>query len=124
MLRPEFEDAIDAAKPGQHVIYHLGNLLKDRALGLHFQAVDNTARTAWGLMEKGIVHLAQQRLRPGVVAYMAIKSPPPHTPVEWIGCYWTPPKAVKAPRLVTKAPELAMGYGKVTAAVTAAVAPC
>ena len=87
MLRHEFETALFTLRPGQHIIYHTGDLAMDRKIGPNFMAVDNTAHSAWEAMEAGKVHLGQTFIRAGIYEYKAIMRERPHKKVIWAGCY-------------------------------------
>lgn len=69
------------ASPGDRLTYWRGHLARDVwALGSQMREADRrrlarVGRLAWGLAEDGWVHLVQERLEPGIFAYIAIARP-------------------------------------------------
>lgn len=86
LLRPDFITMVEAAQPGEQIVYHTGSLMKDRLFGSQFLRVFAVAAAAWDAMERGEVHLAQRRVRDGY-EYVAIKKVKPYKAAEWTGCY-------------------------------------
>lgn len=82
-----FAGAMKATPVGSTIIYHRGNLSRDRQVGQQFLQVNSMACAAWGLMEQGKVALFQKRLSPTELAYGARVLPKPHRPVSFVGAY-------------------------------------
>lgn len=95
MQRPRFVELVDAAKPGEIIVYHVGFLMRDRMLGSTFLEVNATACAAWEAMEAGRVLLSQRRIDVGVYEYRVQKCTPPFVEVEWFGPYATHKKHTK-----------------------------
>lgn len=87
MTRKSFKEAVEAAKPGEDITYHIGSLMFDRVRGRRFAAVHNTATAAWEVMEAGIVRLVQRHIYGFRFEYIATKLAAPHKAVVWRGCY-------------------------------------
>jgi hypothetical protein len=87
MTRLEFERALPTMKPGEVIVYHTGNLLKDRNMGPDFMRVENVARAAWVAMEAGELHLVQIKKGDDVWDYCGIMRPKPFKKIKWDGCY-------------------------------------
>lgn len=64
---------LEHADPGEALIYHVGSLMHDRLLGLHFQTVHGVALAAYQAYERGEVHLVQHKIGPLDHEYIAIK---------------------------------------------------
>ena len=78
--RPITEAALVAwlvrAAPGERIVYWRGFLAVDRwSPRRDRHRLCSVARLAWGMAEKGWVHLVQQRVAPGVFDYIAIARP-------------------------------------------------
>lgn len=82
-----FAGALKATPVGSTIIYHQGNLSRDRHIGPRFLQVNSMAQTAWSLYEQGKVDLFQKRLSPTELAYGARVLPKPHRPVSFVGAY-------------------------------------
>lgn len=95
MQRPRLIELIEAAGPGENVIYHIGSLMRDRMLGSSFLEVNATACAAWEAMEAGKVMLLQRRIEAGVFEYRVRKCAPPFVPAGWTGPYATHKKYTK-----------------------------
>ena len=65
----EIVPALNAIRPGEKVIYHVGLLAADRELS---KSTAHIAATAWRLSNAGRVKLVQRRIRPLVCEYIAI----------------------------------------------------
>ena len=96
MTRQEFESRLKAAHPGEKIIYHFGNLMRDRKVGGTFGVVDDVAYAAWKACEEGTVDLVQRRVaHMDVFDYVAVKRKPPYEPVVWMGCYDPTPHLIR-----------------------------
>jgi hypothetical protein len=74
--RARLTDIISAPK-GTQVVYHAGLLAEDRGEANKTTvqaAVDDIAKAAVGLYEKGFVKLVQKRLAPFLCEYIAIRT--------------------------------------------------
>ena len=74
----EFSERIDAAKPGEWIIYHVGLLAADRAnptLSLGFK-LDRVADFAYAAARDDRVHLVQRKVTSHMYEYIAIKKGP------------------------------------------------
>lgn len=95
LKRPDFIGMLadTLIEPGTPIVYHIGSLMRDRSMGSEFLNVNSTAVAAWEAMEDGKVRLFQRFVGidsatcASVFQYTAVKLKPPHTPVEWFGCY-------------------------------------
>src|SRR5437868_8218006 len=119
MTRTQLIERIETLKPGEHVIYHLGSLMYDRATGANFAAVHATACAAWDALEEGKVALAQRLVsagvwenghlvRPSVFEYRLVKLTPPYKAIEWAGPYATNIKRHSKPATRTPVVEAAV----------------
>ncbi len=96
MTRQEFEIRVAGAPPGTRIVYHFGNLMRDRKVGGTFGVVDDVAYAAWKACEDGMVDLVQRRVaHMDVFDYVAVKRKPPYEPVVWMGCYDPTPHLIR-----------------------------
>ncbi len=86
MTKDQFTTALKTAKPHSSIAYHVGSLMSDRQYGQSFLQIHAVAMAAWAAMEAGKVALVQDKLG-SATRYVARVLPPPHKPVEWVGCY-------------------------------------
>lgn len=93
--RKTFDLFLRNNKPGTVLIYHMGDLQLDRYRGPSCLAVHATAHAAWDLMQEGKITLYQYKVERGIYRYIARILPPPHKPVQWVGCYNTPYRTMK-----------------------------
>lgn len=82
-------------KPGQSLIYHKGDLQRDRLRGPTCLATHALGRAAWDLMEEGKVDLHQKKIENHAYEYILTIRPLPHKPVQWTGCYNIPYRPMK-----------------------------
>lgn len=68
----QITQAIDKARKGERVAYHVGCLMADRMYHLD---VDSRARAAWAAMQDGKVRLVQERVSGVACRYLAVRRP-------------------------------------------------
>ena len=73
----EFNSAVDSTLPKARIIYHVGNLAKDR---LERPRVDAIADYVNSRAMRGHVLLVQRRLGVNEIEYMAVKAKEPRSP--------------------------------------------
>lgn len=64
----QFNVALERARKGERITYHVGLLMSDRN---YFVEVDNVARAVWQAHLDGKVHLLQRRVSPTSCQYYA-----------------------------------------------------
>lgn len=74
MYAPDLQDFIDTARPGDSVVYHVGNLARERQRPTNRSIfVNASARTAWAAYQAGKVFLTQKRVDEDRCQYIATR---------------------------------------------------
>lgn len=81
MTRNEFIKRLNAAKPGERIIYHTGLLMADRKWHIDappaeadkLRTINDTANEAYHAATLNQCHLFQERVQVGICHYVAVK---------------------------------------------------